>query len=82
MRFQQILTTSDSFKSLSHLPEALELPLLDSKQPAGLSADNGSVTWCVVQDRFPERCPNPQCADSDCILNTSKHNIFVGTTAR
>lgn len=59
------------FLSVSHLPEAFKLPLFDAEQLAGLSADNGSVAWRVVQDRLPERCPNPQCADRDCILHTN-----------
>lgn len=54
-----------------HLPEALELPLLDTKQLTGLPADNGSVPRRVVQDGLPERRPNSQSANGDCILQAS-----------
>lgn len=57
---------------VSHIPEALELPLFDAQQLTGLSADNGSMARCVVQDGLPERRPNSQCTDSDCILHTNK----------
>lgn len=63
---------------VSHLPEALELPLFDTEQLAGLSADNSSVAWCVVQDGLPERRSDSQCTDSDCILHT---NTFVSMAA-
>lgn len=53
---------------LPHLPEALELPLFDTKQLTGLPADNGSVPRCVVQDGLPERRPDSQSANGDCIL--------------
>lgn len=65
------------FVTAPHLPEALELPLFDAEQLAGLSADDGSVAWCVVQDGLPERRPNPQGADRDCILHTNKTYLFT-----
>lgn len=55
-----------------HLPEALELPLFDTEQLAGLPADNGSVPWCVIQDGLPEGRPDSQGANGDCILH-AKH---------
>lgn len=58
--------------SQSHLPEGLELPLFNSKQLAGLSADDGRVTWRVVQDGFPKGRPDPQSTDGDRILQTGK----------
>lgn len=67
--YNQFITVS---LCLSHLPEALELPLFDAQKLTGLSADNGSMARCVVQDGLPERRPNSQCTDSDCILPTYK----------
>lgn len=58
------------FVKKTHLPEALELPLLDAEQLAGLPADDGGVARRVVQDGLPERRADPQRADGDCILYT------------
>lgn len=58
------------FCKKTHLPEALELPLLDAEQLAGLPADDGGVARRVVQDGLPERRADPQRADGDCILYT------------
>lgn len=57
-----------------HLPEALELPLLDTEQLAGLPADDGGVPRRVVQDGLPERRPDSQSANGDGILQA---NAFV-----
>lgn len=63
----------------AHLPEALELPLLDAQQLAGLPADDGGVARRVVQDGLPERCPDAQRADSDRILraNTERNQVHA-----
>lgn len=63
----------------AHLPEALELPLLDAQQLAGLPADDGGVPRSVVQDGLPERRPDAQGADSDRILhaNTDRSQVHV-----
>lgn len=63
----------------AHLPEALELPLLDAQQLAGLPADDGGVPRRVVQDGLPEGRPDAQGADSDRILraNTDRSQAHV-----
>lgn len=76
MKMQLILSRFLFTFLKSYLPEALELPLLDPQQLAGLSADDGSVPRCVVQDGLPEGRPNPQRTDSDCILHTDMKNLF------
>lgn len=55
----------------AHLPEALELPLLDAQQLAGLPADDGGVARRVVQDGLAERRADAQRADGDGILHAS-----------
>lgn len=62
---------------MSHLPEALELPLFNPEKLAGLSADDCGVTRCVVEDGLPEGCPNAQCADSNRILHTDIFTYFL-----